>query len=67
MGRTAGATNKNKPESNEAIFLTDVLTKYNFWSAEAERMKDAGKDAKMELQYAEAYRLLLNKFTEINK
>jgi hypothetical protein len=80
MGRTAGALNKNKnipPMENkniiisqgdsEDIFLSDVLDKHKFWKTRATALKTDGKDASREQEYATAYRLLLNKFSTIDK
>lgn len=80
MGRTAGALNKNinkniPPMENknindgdsEDIFLSDVLEKHKFWKTRATALKTANKDASREQEYATAYRLLLNKFSTIDK
>jgi hypothetical protein len=67
MARPEGAPNKNKPNDHEDIFLSDALRGYTFWKGEAAKLKQAGQDATQVEEYAEAYRLLLNRFTIIEK
>ncbi len=80
MGRTPGAKNKTnnknilivenkerKYTDSEDIFLTDALEKYKFWKARAMELKNDGKDSSREEEYAEAYRILLNRFSVVDK
>lgn len=83
MGRTPGALNKknisveiNKTTpaarqenklDNEDIFLAECLRAYTHWKGEATRLKAEGKESELEVDYAEAYRVLINKFTVIEK
>lgn len=67
MARPEGATNKNKPNDHEDIFLADALRSFTFWKGEARKLEEAGKDATQVLEYAEAHRLLLNRFTYLEQ
>jgi hypothetical protein len=64
MARTAGAENKSTPTDSESKFLKEVLEGFTSWKKEARRLKDNGEKCDQELEYAEAYRLMLNKFSE---
>lgn len=50
---------------SEDEFLTEMLQGQIKWKARALTVKATGSNPEKELQYAEAYRLLLNKFSEI--
>ena len=53
-----------KTANSEDEFFKDALAGYIKWKAIADKVKQAGKSPEKEVQYAEAYRLLLNKFSE---
>lgn len=57
MARTKGALNKDTitKGDNEDEFLKEVLAGYTKWKAKGEK------------EYAEAYQILLNKFSQIEK
>lgn len=70
MARTSGnkpenapAPDKNHDYDNEDLFLSELLRSYAFWKGEAAKRKEAGGGR--EEDYAEAYKILLNKFTQI--
>lgn len=67
MPRTAGAKNKSSivKTDNEDEFLSDVLHGHAKWKSRAAIVKEAGGNPDKELQYAEAYRVLLNKFSQL--
>ena len=67
MPRTAGAKNKSTitKTDNEDIFLNEVLQGHGRWKAAAAEKKSGGEDPTKELEYAEAYRVLLNKFSQL--
>jgi hypothetical protein len=54
-------------ESNEDIFLAELLKGKTEWTKIAMQLESAGKACAKEKEYAEAYRVLLHKFTEIEK
>lgn len=67
MPRPAGAKNKTaiiKTDTN-VEFLYDVLQGHAKWIAVATEKKTAGVDNTKELEYAEAYKVLLNKFSQL--
>jgi len=51
----------------EDIFLTNALDQYKFFKHQADRLRTAGLDPAMCEQYAEAHRLLLNRFTWVEE
>ena len=54
-------------ESNEDIFLAELLRGKTEWTKIALQLEASGKASAKEKEYAEAYRVLLHKFTEIEK
>lgn len=44
-----------RKENNESEFFEELIGKYNYW-------KDMGEE-----EYAEAYKVLINKFTQTNE
>ncbi len=51
-------------KNNEDIFLQELLDGKAKWKAEAEKLAKAGVSNVREAEYAEAYRVLLNRFTK---
>lgn len=54
---------KLKP-TNEDLFLQELLNGKARWTAEADKLSEQGKVSLKEQEYAEAYRVLLNRFTK---
>jgi len=58
-----------KPEDlhrdNEIRFLEQCITGYAFWKGEAEKVKQGGGTGEREKEYAEFYRIGINKFSQI--
>jgi len=69
MARTEGTKNKATiiKSDNEDKFLAEVLESYTRWKAEAIRVKGEGQTGDREAEFAEAYRVLLNKFSTIGE
>lgn len=67
MARTEGAKNRTTivKSDNEDKFLAEVLERCTFWKAEAIRVKGEGQTGEKELEFAQAYRVLLNRFSTI--
>lgn len=64
MGRTAGATNRDKPVDGEDIFLATLLREYTYWKNEAIRKVDDGEKAEKEKLYADFFKTGLAEFTK---
>lgn len=71
MPRTAGAPNKPKTVadvigemSNEDKFLHELIAGKARWTNEASRLARESRDNTKETEYAQAYKLLINKFSE---
>lgn len=60
------AEGSNKPD-NEDLFLNDCLGNYSYWKGEAARLSAEGKKFDLEADYAEAYKVMINRFTAIDK
>ncbi|MGN6416135.1 MAG: hypothetical protein ACTHMC_01495 [Pseudobacter sp.] len=69
MPRPEGTKNKTTilKSDNEDKFLAEVLERYTYWKAEAIRAKGEGQTGEREGEFAEAYRVLLNKFSNIGE
>lgn len=67
MAREAGTKNKATilKMDSEDIFLADALERYTFWKAQAVKAKDEGGTGEREREYAEFYRIGLNKFSTV--
>lgn len=52
---------------SEDIFLSDILRGYKYWKKRIAELEKDQRDVTKEKEYAEAYRLLLNQFTHIEK
>lgn len=72
MPRTAGSKNRQKdlidlaiPEgaSNEDVFLSELMRGKAKWTKVAADLKNSGKPNDNEKSYAEAYRVMINRFT----
>jgi hypothetical protein len=50
---------------NQTTFLTEVLNGMTRWKAEAARRKQGQHNNEKELEYAQAYQVLLHKFSQI--
>lgn len=64
MGRAAGAKNRNTPNDYEGEFLQTAITEYNYWRSII-KIAEAGEDKDKAREYAEAYKVLINKFSQL--
>lgn len=69
MARTEGTKNKATiiKTDSEDKFLADALERYTFWKAEAAKVKEGGGTGEREQEFAHAYRLLFNKFSNVEE
>lgn len=67
MAREAGIKNKATilKTDSEDIFLADALERYTYWKAAAKKAIDDGGKGEREKEYAEFYRIGLNKFSNV--
>lgn len=67
MARTPGAKNKNTivKTDSEDIFLADCLERYTFWKAKASEAKEQGRTGEREIEYAQAFKVLFNRFSSV--
>lgn len=56
---------KPNAQENEQEFLAEVLKGHGKWTKKALAMKAAGLDSAKEHEFAQAYRILLTKFSQI--
>jgi len=68
MSRAVGSKNKsiinNLEMDNEDIFLKNAVDNYTFWKGKIKELEQAGKDASKEKEYAQAFKVQLNAFTQ---
>lgn len=74
MARTPGSKTTNTPSvlkniggDNEDQFLSEVLSGHIRWKAKAAEKQAMGHDSSNEDEYSEAYRVLLHRFSQIEK
>jgi len=72
MARTEGSKNKpkellelNSEIDNENMFLAEMIRAKTYWTQKAKELKDKNLDNTRELEYADFYKLGINKFTEM--
>ena len=64
MPRPKGSKNKKKEfESSEDDFLAELIIGKAKWTTIAAALKETGHNNEKELEYAAAYKVLINKFT----
>ena len=68
MPRTAGSKNKNSviKTDSETEFLNDAIVMFSKWKARAQEKKEREQDNGLELEFAEAYKVIINRFTQTN-
>jgi hypothetical protein len=59
----SGAPVVAEERDSELVFLSELLNGYKYWKALAEIRTRANMKADREHSYADAYRVLLNRFT----
>ncbi len=67
MARVAGIKNKATiiKSDSEDRFLADCLERYTYWKAMAAKIKEEGGSGAREIEYAEYFKIGVNKFSNI--
>ena len=67
MAREAGTKNKATIIKSDAEdrFLADALERYTYWKAEVKKAQEEGGTGEREKEYAEFYRIGINKFSMV--